>query len=149
MEIIIALPSDHLELTALTKLSKAHWGYGPGQIENWSDVLTITEDFISSNSVYKLSEEGKIFGYYAYILDDSISVTLDSLFIHPDHIGKGFGKLLMDDFLKRIESEGMKNIFLEADPNATAFYQRYGFIAIDKKLSSIPGRYLPIMKKEL
>ena len=38
---------------------------------------------------------------------------------------------------------------LLADPNAIQFYEKNGFEIIAKNESSIKGRYLPIMQKQL
>jgi hypothetical protein len=36
-----------------------------------------------------------------------------------------------------------------ADPNAVSFYVSKGFHEIDRKESTIPGRFLPVMQKDL
>tara|TARA_B110001454_G_scaffold58997_1_gene57727 strand:- start:69 stop:191 length:123 start_codon:yes stop_codon:yes gene_type:complete len=38
---------------------------------------------------------------------------------------------------------------LLADPNAVPFYDKKGFYEVDKKESSIPGRFLPVLQKYL
>ena len=44
---------------------------------------------------------------------------------------------------------GYEKMIVESDPHAEHFYLRKGFQLIDKKESSISGRYLPVMGKEL
>ena len=36
-----------------------------------------------------------------------------------------------------------------SDPNAASFYAKYGFKQVSKEKSSIPGRFLPVMEKDL
>ena len=43
----------------------------------------------------------------------------------------------------------MKSLWLEADPHAEAFYIKKGFERVGENASSIPGRVLPVMRKEL
>jgi len=146
MEIIEADIIDHNEITELTKLSKSFWGYSPEQIEKWDADLTITPDYISANKVFKLIFDGNIIGYYSYKRIDLNTIKLDNIFIQPEYIGKGYGKILMEDFFERIKKEEVENIILNSDPNAEGFYKKFGFKVTGKIESSIEGRFLPVMK---
>lgn len=59
---------DHEILTQITKKSKAYWGYSNEQIENWSEFLTVTKEYIETKCVYNLFVEDKIVGYYSFFL---------------------------------------------------------------------------------
>src|SRR6056297_3592621 len=100
MDIIIesVKADDREELTELTKRSKNYWNYGTEQIEKWRDELTLAEEYIISNHVYKAQTKKGIFGFCAYYMEDIITIKLHYLFIHPRYIGKGFGKFLITDF---------------------------------------------------
>lgn len=140
---------DAEALTLLTRRSKAYWGYSQKQIEQWHDELLITEDYIHENEVYLIRHEGSIVGYYSYFELEKGFCKLDNLFVEPDFIGAGFGKSLMTHFLNQIRMAGFKKASLDAEPKATAFYQRFGFQIVDQLQSSIPGRTLPIMELDL
>lgn len=148
MEVLKASKEDHTALTVLTKLSKNHWDYGAEQIELWAEDLTVSENYIEGNEVFKLCIDDKIIGYYAYCFEaeGEQTIILDNLFINPEYIGKGFGKFLMEDFFKRIDKENWESIVLHSDPNAENFYHKLGFEVIGQKETSILGRYLPKMK---
>jgi len=135
-------------LTSITKKSKAHWGYSDEQISAWSELLTISSEYVEKNYVFKLIENDKIIGYYSYYYD-SDSILLDNLFILPEFIGKGFGKILMNDFLSRVKDSGQKRILLDSEPNAAQFYSKFGFIKIDEIKTSIKDRFLPVMELHL
>jgi GNAT superfamily N-acetyltransferase len=141
-----ATANDHEILTAITKKSKAFWGYSDEQLEAWSEALTITKVYIETNTVYKLVIEEGIIGYYSFFPEDDNTIKLDNIFLLPEYIGKGFGKMLMDDFLIRIKTTAANSIYLEVDPNAEAFYAKLGFIKVGQIETSIPGRYLPVME---
>ncbi|HFA49649.1 MAG TPA: N-acetyltransferase [Bacteroidetes bacterium] len=98
MDIEKAEINDHHELTKLTLRSKAHWGYPAEQIKKWEKELTITPKYIAENKVFKLCIQGYIIGYYSYFKTEKNPVKLDNLFIAPEYIGMGFGKILMADF---------------------------------------------------
>jgi ribosomal protein S18 acetylase RimI-like enzyme len=149
MKIIKANITDGNALTVLTLKSKAYWGYTDDQIESWKDDLTISSDYVSNNQVFKLVADDKLVGFYAFLPETNTKVALNFLFVAPEFIGKGFGKILMNDFLERIKKLQYKTVTLVADPNAEAFYKSAGFNVTEKLESSIEGRFLPVMEKEI
>lgn len=149
MKIEQAKDTDANELTNITLRAKAHWGYSEEQMEAWKDVLTIHADYIEQNEVYILIQNEKIIGYYSYTRIDGEKVELDNIFLEPECIGKGYGKVMMQHFFEQVREDNYKIVRLEADPNAEQFYQKLGFRCIDRLESSIQGRFLPIMELSL
>lgn len=148
MEIEKANLVDNEILTEITKKSKAYWGYSEEQILKWNNNLTISKEYINKNQVFKLLNDNKIIGYYSYIIEEK-KIKLDNLFILPEHIGKGFGKFLINDFLKRMREEKFKRIILNSEPNAEKFYLKVGFKKIGEFETSIKNRFMPIMELNL
>lgn len=146
MEIKKSTIGDSAILTEITKTSKAYWGYSDEQIENWSELLTITKIYIETTNVYKLLDNDLIVGYYSYIYLNKKEVRLDNLFILPNYIGTGLGKLLMGNFLDRIKNTETERIILDSEPNAEKFYAYFGFKKVGQIETSIKDRYLPIME---
>lgn len=149
MEIKKAKISDAEILTNLTLKSKAHWQYGAEQIEKWRADLTISTQYISKSEVYNLWYRNQIVAYYSYFSLDNDRVKLDNMFVHPDFIGKGFGKVLIFDFINRARRQGFTKVLLESDPNAKEFYAKLGFRVIGEVETSINNRFLPIMEKDI
>jgi len=149
IEITKANTHDYRVLTDITKKSKAYWGYSDEQMRKWSDLLTITEEYIQNNEVYKLIINQSIVAYYSYFEIEKNSVRLDNLFVSPENIGKGYGKLLMNDFILKIKKSEAQRIILDADPNAQKFYESFGFVKIGEIETSIKDRFLPIMELKL
>ncbi len=148
MKIEKANIDDNEILSEITKKSKTFWGYSEKQILEWSDDLTISKNYIESNSTFKLLDEDKVIGYYSYILEKP-AVKLDNLFVLPEYIGKGFGRHLVNDFLTRMRSQKIKRIILHSDPNAEEFYLKIGFKKIGEFETSIKNRFMPIMEMDL
>ncbi len=146
MTIEKAISSDHQILTEITKKSKAYWGYSDEQIENWSQFLTVTQGYINENIVYKVIIEDKLAGYYSFLYQDEKTVKLDNLFVLPEYIGKGFGKILMNHFLLEINKTIVNKIILNSEPNAELFYAKLGFIKIGEIETSIKNRFMPVME---
>jgi len=149
MSILKAEIKDDEVLTAITKKSKAHWGYTEEQLLAWSEQLTITALYIKDNKVYKLLTDGGVVGYYSYYTCDEGTVKLDNLFVLPVFIGSGFGRLLMEDFLHRIKNTGVKKVTLESEPNAEGFYTKFEFVKTGQIETSIKDRYLPVMQLDI
>lgn len=149
MKIIEASSDDNLVLTEITKKSKSFWEYTEEQMKEWSGLLTITSEYIQNNKVYKLVVNHSVVAYYSYFNIDKYSIRLDNLFVLPENIRKGYGKLLMNDFILKIKQSGRTTIILHADPNAEKFYESFGFIKIGEIETSIKDSFLPIMKLQL
>ena len=149
MKIERTVRKDAQDLTELTIRSKSYWNYGKEQIEEWREELTITEKYIDENQIYKLIVDNSLIGFYAYLPENETDIKLNYLFVEPKFIGKGYGKILMEDFLKRIENSEFKRVILDADPHAEKFYSRIGFRVIGKLKSSIKDRFLPIMELKI
>jgi GNAT superfamily N-acetyltransferase len=105
-------------LTAITKKAKAYWGYSDEQIKIWSKLLTITPTYIETQSVYKLVIDAKTVGYYSFFYEDEHTIKLDSLFILPVYIGKGLGRILMNDFLILVKRNNVNKRILDSESNA-------------------------------
>lgn len=150
MKIQRATPKDHIILTEITKKSKAYWNYSEEQLQEWDEELTITAKQIEEEEFYLLIEEetNKIIAYYSFYEKDKYTIVLENLFVLPDYIGKGYGKLLMADLTKRLKNTKIDTITLNADPNAEIFYKRMGFGTIGYLETDIFGRFLSIMIRE-
>jgi len=149
LKIVKANPEDDKILTEITKKSKAHWGYSDEQMEEWSQDLTISKDYIKKSEVYKLSLNDKIIAYYSYFNVNENTVKLDNLFVVPEEMGIGYGKMLMNDCINKTKKEKTAKIILEADPNAEKFYEGFGFLKISQIETSIKNRFLPVMELKL
>lgn len=128
--------------------SKSHWHYDRQQLKIWQNELTISPTFLLNTKVFKLVDNAKIVGFFAFSFHGE-AVKLESLFILPEYIGKGVGKLLMNAFLEKVQRLPIQIIFLDADPNSEGFYEKFDFYTVSLKSTSIKNRFMPIMIKRL
>lgn len=149
MKISPATPDQHEALTALTIRSKAYWDYPPEQLEDWHDDLTVTQEMITQNLTHCLTVNDMLVGYLLVHPPEEGELYLENLFIDPPHIGKGYGKVLLDYSYELAQAHHCKSIRLLADPHSASFYEKHGFETYDQFQSSIPGRFLPMMRKKL
>ena len=54
---------------------------------------------------------------------------LDDLFVEPDSMGLGIGRLLVDDVASRAADAGADHVAVIANPNALGFYERSGSVS--------------------
>ena len=141
--------SDGKTLTNIALTSKAFWGYADYLIESWREELTITSKMIEEMMIYKFLQDNTIVGFYALNPPKENTIELEMLFVLPDFIGRKIGKQLLYHSFEKAKKLGCNSMTLLADPNAVAFYESQGFCEIDKKESSIPNRFLPILKVDL
>ena len=146
MKIEKAQIADSAILTDITYKGKAFWGYSPEQLEKWKNELTISPEYIEKHEAYKLLIGEEIVGYYSFLKMDDGTIKLDDIFLLPEYIGKGYGKILMLDCIEKSKLLFAKRIILDAEPNAEGFYQHFGFETYNRLESSIKGRLLPQME---
>lgn len=133
-------------LTQLAMRSKAHWGYTKEFMDACQQELLITKDMIENHSsYYALAEnQGGTVGFYSLKGLTDPDIELGLLFIEPEYIGSGFGRILIEHAMNYAAAKGGKTLQIQGDPNAEGFYKAMGAILTGKSESScIPGRYLP------
>jgi len=64
---------------------------------------------------------------------------LDDLFVEPDAMGRGVGRLLVADVVARAAAAGVRCIDVTANPHAVGFYERVGF-AVTGEVATLFGR---------
>ena len=142
--------SDDLQsLSELALRSKGHWGYDEEFLAACKSELTLTHDRLASELIVVADIDGDRMGYFALAVRPPGSDLVD-LFVEPDAIGTGIGRLLWDTMLKRAVASGAAWVEIEADPNATDWYLRRGAKHVGSVPSgSMPGRVLPILRVEV
>jgi GNAT superfamily N-acetyltransferase len=146
--------SDHSVLTDIAFAAKKTWNYPSEFIELWQDELTITPEYITTNTVFVFEIENQIAGFISLIKIEKDKTMrtifiekgywMDHLFIHPKYQKMGIGKQLTEHLLKFGERKNIKSLYIFVDPNAVGFYKKIGAEFIRNSDSSIPMRQLPV-----
>lgn len=141
-----AWPDEGPVLSALAMAAKAHWGYDDDFMERCRDELTITHGRIGRERIRVAEMRGVVAGFASMKVGER-TASVEDVFVHPRFIRAGIGHLLVNDFLQYARRHGIRLVHIEADPNATAFYEREGFnLCGEVPSGSIPGRMLPLME---
>ncbi len=140
-------PDVH-ELDVLTDLimrSKAVHGYDAAFMEACREELTLTPEKLTRGPIIVTEIDGEPAGV-AQLLSYDGEWHLELLFIDPKHIGQGIGRRLMTWTVEEAQRLGAKELHIEADPDAEAFYLKMGAVRRGEAPSqSIPGRMLPLL----
>jgi GNAT superfamily N-acetyltransferase len=142
-----AVPDEAESITALTGRSKSYWGYSPDVIERMRTILTIEPAAIRDGHVTVAEQAGSLVGFYQLGGTPPDGELMD-LFVTPELIGTGLGRLLWESAVRESRAVGFHTVVLEADPNAEPFYLRMGAERIGSR-EVAPGRILPVMRATL
>jgi ribosomal protein S18 acetylase RimI-like enzyme len=71
----------------------------------------------------------RLVGFARATSDHAFNATIWDVVVHPDCQGKGLGKALMRQMIKKLRSEDISNITLFADPQVVNFYRGLGFMS--------------------
>jgi ribosomal protein S18 acetylase RimI-like enzyme len=70
----------------------------------------------------------RLIGFSRATSDHAFNATIWDVVVHPDYQGKGLGKTLMKQLIKKLRSEDISNVTLFADPHVVDFYRNLGFM---------------------
>ena len=150
MDVLRAGPGDAEALSRVAFAAKRYWGYPEHWMERWIESLTITPEFVGRNEVYAAILNEEILGFYA-LVGEGREIQLEHLWVSPERIGTGVGRLLFDHAVRRAASLGAEILRVEADPNAEGFYRRMGASRVGESSYPIDGqrRTLPLLVVEV
>jgi len=146
-EIRKAKQSDALALSSLALRSKAHWPYDADFLRDCAAELTVSGARAASGLLFVGDINGEIFGFYGFECDEK-EPEMTHLFVHPEFIGRGFGKVLWHHAIDFAKSKGWASFQIVADPYASEnFYLPMGARHVGDVDSSVrPGRKLSLLK---
>jgi N-acetylglutamate synthase-like GNAT family acetyltransferase len=138
-------------LSDLAFRSKAHWGYSDEFMQACSEELTCTAEQVNAGGFHVLEDDGEVRGFYGLTKISPTAVELESMFVEPGHIGRGYGRALMQHALAEAhQTQHIERLVIQADPNAARFYESAGARLIGERASdSIAGRMLPLYEIDI
>lgn len=150
MQIVRASGQHVNDLTQISISAKRHWKYPEAWIQLWIPSLTITPKYIDTHETWVMMEQDKPVAYYSF-QENEEGFWLDNLWVLPEYMGQGIGKLLFHHALERCKLLGVAALKIEADPNAKSFYERMGARKVSEHTTEIQGepRVLPVMEINL
>ncbi|MCX4677234.1 GNAT family N-acetyltransferase [Streptomyces sp. NBC_01433] len=141
--------AEAAELTELALRSKGHWDYDEDFLAACRQELTLRPADVGLRRTAVAEEHGRVLGFTT--LDgDPPEGALGMMFVDPDAMGRGIGRLLFAHTVDEARRLGFTRLTIDADPNAEPFYVAMGAVRIGAIPSgSIPGRELPLLEVAL
>jgi putative intracellular protease/amidase len=127
--------------------AKAHWGYSVEQLEAWRTSLTVTAEQLRSQPAFVLVTDRAV-GFYSLRVAEG-TCELDNLWVAPSEVGRGYGRALLAHAVNIARGMGLREIVIDADPNAESFYLHCGAIvtgAVPAPIEGQPGRIRPQLR---
>ncbi|MFD7032367.1 GNAT family N-acetyltransferase [Streptomyces sp. NPDC059917] len=123
-----ARPDEAAALSALALRSKAHWGYDEEFLAARAPELAIRAEEVGSRRVVVAEASGaypELLGV-ATLEGRPPVAELGLLFVEPSAIGRGVGRRLYRDAVRRARELGCRALVIGADPHAAGFYRAMG-----------------------
>lgn len=117
--------------------SRSVWNYPRAYFEGSLPFLHVRSDYLAEHLCFEIHVEQKLVGFFA-ITEKFGEKYLDHLWIAPDMLRQGVGRLackFIDDLARK---QGWREILTYPDPPAEGFYLRQGFHDTGIRL---PSRY--------
>lgn len=147
-----AQPHEAEALTAIAVAAKAYWGYPAAVMRQWLPELVVSREIIACQPVHVAEQGGKLLGLTVLQAGTEPVRELEALWVHPHHIGKGIGTLLLSHAARVAKAAGAWELFIDADPYAEQFYLSRGVIRTGEVAAPIegqPNRVRPHMRLPL
>ena len=126
------------ELSRLARRSKAHWGYTSEQVDFWWEQLRMAPADLEGRPLVAAVEDDRIVGFYT-LRPGPVAWDLDNLWVVPERIGHGIGRMLFEHALRTAATGGADEVTIDADPHAEAFYLHCGALRRGEVPAPIPG----------
>jgi GNAT superfamily N-acetyltransferase len=119
----------------------------------YTDVLRAHPDAIEvpprqfEQGLVRVAEDGDgVVGFAVLLSPVEGACELDAIFVEPDRMRTGIGRLLIDDAVARARCWGANRIEVVANPDAVNFYERVGFAGNEIVATRFgPGRRMRLL----
>jgi ribosomal protein S18 acetylase RimI-like enzyme len=123
-----ARPDEASALEALQRRSSDVWEEYRAQLAANPDAIEPPHRAIADGRArVAVDAFGRRLGFSVVLPISGGRCELDDLFVEPDSMGLGVGRLLVDDVVTRAAAAGASHVEVIANPNAVGFYERLGF----------------------
>ena len=120
-------PDEALALESLQRRSSDVWEEYRVAAAN-PDAIEPPHQAIAEGRVRVAADgSGRLLGFSVVLPVEDGRCELDDLFVEPDRMRLGVGRMLVRDLATRAAAAGASRVDVIANPNALGFYERLGF----------------------
>jgi GNAT superfamily N-acetyltransferase len=134
--IIPARESSLVKVNRLIARSKAYWAWPDGYLDRALPLLEITTTYLRGNRCFEIvSDSGHLLAFVSVVQID-VRVVIDNLWVTPEHIGQGIGRMACDHVFRLARECGWPRLWVLPDPPAEGFYRAVGFSDTGERVPS-------------
>jgi ribosomal protein S18 acetylase RimI-like enzyme len=123
-----AQPTEAYALEALQRRASDVWDEDREHLAAHPDAIAPPHRAIAEGRVrVAVDTSGRLLGFSVVLPREVGRCELDDLFVEPDSMRRGVGRVLVDDLTMRAAADGATHVDVIANPNAVGFYSRLGF----------------------
>lgn len=124
--------------------SKAHWGYDAAFMESVRGQIRVNAEAVQAGRVWvAVDGDDRPCGVVEVDPLDGSAADITLLFVDPAHLRKGIGRALYEKALDLAGRLGVRELLIDSDPQAAAFYASMGATRIGAEPTGYQGRLLP------
>lgn len=138
MNIRPAVETEASVLSSLAMRAKAHWGYSDEALEQWRPELAVSAADVRDSPTFIATVGAHAVGFYS-LHPSQEAWELDNLWVLPEFMHQGIGRALLAHALATAARAGVREVTVDADPNAESFYLECGAIRRGEVPAPIPG----------
>lgn len=97
------------------------------QLTAHPDAIALPAEQITAGLVRVAEQDGVVVGFAVLLEPSAGACELDGLFVEPERMRTGVGRLLVEDATSVARERGATRIDVVANPQAVAFYDAVGF----------------------
>jgi GNAT superfamily N-acetyltransferase len=124
--------------------SKAHWGYDSDFMKHVRAQIRVHPDALRCGRVWvAVDADDKPLGVVEVDPIDDSAADITLLFIAPENLRRGIGRALYEKAVDLARQLGVRQLLIDSDPQAAAFYATMGATRIGAEPTGYQGRLLP------
>ena len=108
-----------LHEASIRALGPSH--YSAEEVAGWAAHVR-PENYPLDQNFFVATVDGEVAGFGQYHHEE-----IEAVYVHPDYVGRGIGRMLLEKLEELARAEGAKRLFLHGSFNAEAFYERCGY----------------------
>jgi GNAT superfamily N-acetyltransferase len=131
-------------LREIAVAAKAHWGYELERVREWAQAGDFEPESLSRRLVYVAEAQEEPIGWASLVPRGEVG-WLEDLWIEPQWIGRGVGRLLFEHVAAEARRLGARRLEWEGEPHARGFYERMGGAYVRDSEVTEWGRILEVL----
>lgn len=132
-----ATPEDAFILNKILRAAKGYWGYSEADLDIFMEKYRFDAAYISEHLMKIFYLNGVVIGFFSFLNNKPGCLDLDDLFLLPEFIGKGFGKILWSHACQLATSLGHSEFIVWSEFHAEGFYRKMGCKIVGTREASL------------